>query len=201
MRLDGVRFQSFKNLTFLYSMDLDQLKNYLSLELKDISKLKGEIEKEKQENLKAFKNLKLKIQSLEAPAATELEKQALIAKIIEARAQKVNLANSLQSIRTSTAKVKLPISDDEKSSGFGDLKEEDKFGGSSRRGKEAHDAYRRVMEGLTSQQADLRETWDSDDIIAIDDYVMETGVSYDEAKEYIESQGNMEKATEVPEDI
>lgn len=49
-----------------------------------------------------------------------------------------------------------------------------------------HDKYTRVMEGLTSQQADLRETWDSDDVLAIDDYVLENGVSYDEALAAIE---------------
>lgn len=49
-----------------------------------------------------------------------------------------------------------------------------------------HDKYTRVMEGLTSKQADLRETWDSDDVLAIDDYVLENGVSYDEALEAIE---------------
>jgi hypothetical protein len=42
------------------------------------------------------------------------------------------------------------------------------------------------MEGLTSKQADLRETWDSDDVLAIDDYVLENGVSYDEALAAIE---------------
>lgn len=49
-----------------------------------------------------------------------------------------------------------------------------------------HDKYTRVMEGLTSKQADLRETWDSDDVLAIDDYVLENGVSYDEALAAIE---------------
>lgn len=49
-----------------------------------------------------------------------------------------------------------------------------------------HDKYTRVMEGLTTQQADIRETWDSDDVLAIDDYVLETGVSYDEALAAIE---------------
>jgi hypothetical protein len=42
------------------------------------------------------------------------------------------------------------------------------------------------MEGLTSRQADLRETWDSEDVLAIDDYVMDYGVSYDEALDVIE---------------
>lgn len=49
-----------------------------------------------------------------------------------------------------------------------------------------HDKYTRVMEGLTTKQADLRETWDSDDVLAIDDYVLENGVSYDEALAAIE---------------
>lgn len=52
-------------------------------------------------------------------------------------------------------------------------------------GTNKHDKYSRVMSNV-SHAADLREIWDSDDVLAIDDYVVENGVTYDEAKEAIE---------------
>lgn len=56
----------------------------------------------------------------------------------------------------------------------------------ARDGLAAHDKYARVMEMLSNQAADLRETWDSDDVLEIDDIAIEEGISYEEAKELVD---------------
>lgn len=55
-----------------------------------------------------------------------------------------------------------------------------------------HDKYARVMKNV-SHAADLRELWDSDDVLSIDDYVAENGVSYDEAMRAIQEKKTTSK--------
>jgi hypothetical protein len=43
------------------------------------------------------------------------------------------------------------------------------------------------MSNLTSRKADIRNTWDSEDVLEIEDYAMDNGVSYDEAADALET--------------
>lgn len=94
------------------------------------------------------------------------EKNALIAAISKLRQQNISIQAKIAQTKARTKEVKDNMV--------------------LAKASNLHDKYTRVMEGLTSQQADLRETWDSDDVLAIDDYVLENGVSYDEALAAIE---------------
>lgn len=184
LNLNNIRFKNFSDISFLNNMSVGQLENYLKIELKDINKLKEELSAASSNYSQTIKGLNLTTDSM--------TKQALIARIIEARGQKVALAAQLQSVASANAKLNnLP-------------KEEQIDFATGQRivtGSNKHEAYKRVMEGLTSRQEDLRETWDSNDVISIDDYVIQTGVTYDAALEYIENQSPMERATDLPEDV
>ena len=56
-----------------------------------------------------------------------------------------------------------------------------------RKGEGAHDKYARVMENV-SNAADIREEWDSTDVLKIDDIAIEQSISYEKAKEIVEKQ-------------
>lgn len=55
------------------------------------------------------------------------------------------------------------------------------------KGEGAQDKYARVMENV-SNAADIREEWDSTDVLKIDDIAIEQSISYDKAKEIVEKQ-------------
>ena len=52
-------------------------------------------------------------------------------------------------------------------------------------GEDAVDKYARVMENV-SNAADIRDTWDSTDVLKIDDIAIQHNISYDRAKEIVE---------------
>lgn len=184
LNLNSVRFKNFTDISIFNDMSTWQLENYLKLELKDINKLKEAISAANANYSQAIKDVNV--------ANESMNRQALIARIIEARGQKVALAAQLQSLTSASAKLNnLPK---EKQVDFA-------TGKPITSSKDKHEAYKRVMEGLTSRQEDLRETWDSNDVISIDDYVIQTGVTYDAALEYIENQSPMDRATDLPEDV
>lgn len=68
-----------------------------------------------------------------------------------------------------------------------------------RKGESAHDKYARVMRELDFMAADLREVWDSTDVLKIDDIAIEKGISYAEAKHEVETRKS--EGEEVPDDI
>lgn len=165
LNIDGVRFQAFKNTEFLKAMSITQLKNYLQQEESDIEELKVSIKTVKTQIEKTnLGELKLETTSFEASS----EKEALIAQIQAMRAVKVNLASTLKSLKESVKKIKKGARSDYNA---------------PREGRGAHEAYGRVMEGLTHDAEELRETWDSDDVLTIDDIAIQEGISYDEALE------------------
>lgn len=69
----------------------------------------------------------------------------------------------------------------------------------ARKGEDAHDKYSRVMEMLSDQAADLRATWDSTDVLKIDDIAIQKSISYEQAKAEIEKQNA--EGEEIPEDV
>lgn len=67
--------------------------------------------------------------------------------------------------------------------GFDYIKDTSNIGATS--GEDAHDKYARVMENI-SNAADIREEWDSTDVLKIDDIAIQKNISYDKAKEIVE---------------
>lgn len=67
------------------------------------------------------------------------------------------------------------------------------------KGESAHDKYSRVMRELDFMAADLREVWDSTDVLKIDDIAIEKGISYMEAKREVETKQS--QGEEIPDDI
>ena len=120
---------------------------------------------------------------------TSNEKEALISQIQAARAVKVNLASTLRSLTESAKLIKRGERSDYNAprEGFG-----------------AHEAYSRVMLGLTRHADELRETWDSDDVLTIDDIAIQEGISYDEAlkkfEDYISNTTAVERGQAPTED-
>lgn len=165
LNFEGVRFQAFKNIEFLRAMSITQLKNYLQQEQSDIEKLQVSIQTVKTQIEKTnLGEVKLETSKFESSS----EKEALIAQIQAARSVKVNLASTLKSLKESAKKIKRGARSDYNA---------------PREGGGAHEAYSRVMESLTHDAEELRETWDSDDVITIDDIAIQEGISYDEALE------------------
>ena len=163
LNIDGVRFQAFKNIEFLRAMNITQLKNYLKSEQSDIEKLQVSIQTVKTQIEKTNPGeVKLDASKFEALS----EKEALIAQIQAARSTKVNLASTLRALKEGARQLKKGARFDYNA---------------PREGAGAHEAYSRVMEGLTGNATELRETWDSDDVLTIDDIAIQEGISYDEA--------------------
>ena len=186
LNIDGVRFQAFKNIDFLKAMSITQLKNYLKQEQSDIEELKISIKTVKTQIEKTnLKEVKLETSKFE----TSSEKEALIAQIQAMRAVKVNLASTLRSLKESARQLKRGARSDYNA---------------PREGAGAHEAYSRVMEGLTGNATELRETWDSDDVLTIDDIAIQEGISYDAAlakfKYHIESTTAVQRGQAPAED-
>lgn len=154
-----------------WNLSLSQARNYLKAEQRKASKLNEQLQAAQLELTQAAQGF-YKIPGIMMPKFdidnTELE--AIIAAISSLRAQNIATQAKINQIKAQTEQLKkkqIEISN-------------------TGSGATAHEKYKRVMEGLTSRQADLRETWDSEDVLAIDDYVMDYGVSYDEALDAIE---------------
>lgn len=163
LNLEGVRFQNFKNLDFLSAMNAAQLNNYLLQELEDIKELQTQISGIKKDIGRETAQMGTSIGNISL-GETKFSNSEMIAKIQAARAQKVKLAAELRSLKELQKETKRVS------------KQMGSHGGS-----DAHEAYGRVMAGLTRHAEELRESWDSDDVITIDDIVIEEGISYDEA--------------------
>lgn len=150
-----------------WDLSINQLKNYLDLEIKRSEELQAqlrdaeiELSKVKADKM-AFHSLSIKNFKVMTQPENNFEKNALIAAIKNLRDQNLQLMAQIGKTKAQTIELK---------------KTRTKMQGS-----DMHLKYTRVMEGLTSKQADIRNTWDSSDVMEIDDYVMENGVSYDEA--------------------
>lgn len=154
-----------------WNLSLSQARNYLKAEQRKANKLNEQLQAAQLELTQTAQGF-YKIPGIMMPKFdidnTELE--AIIAAISSLRAQNIATQAKINQIKAQTEQLK---------------KKQIEIGNTGS-GSAAHEKYKRVMEGLTSRQADLRETWDSEDVLAIDDYVMDYGVSYDEALDVIE---------------
>lgn len=155
-----------------WNLNINQLKNYLENEIKRSEELQQALKNAELELSKvktsqsAFYATAIKNFSMMAQTENTFEKNALIATIKQLRDQNLQLMAQIGKIKAQTK----------------ELKETN----TKMSGADMHLKYTRVMEGLTSRQADIRNTWASTDVMEIDDYVMENGVSYDEALIVIE---------------
>lgn len=164
----------------LFGLNEKQLMKLLSEEIKKTKKLAEEatIELHKWSN-------QYRILSIKAPKP-KIDKEGFdirskLMAAIEAERRKQ------QQIRTTIAKIKTGNFSYNQIIDFDFVQDTSNIG--ARRGEDAHDKYARVMENLTDA-ADIRETWDSSDVIKIDDVAIEKNISYEQAKEIIEKQSN-----------
>lgn len=159
-----------------WNLSVGQLKSYLEMETRrnqQLLTLLQQAEFELSEIQGATVKAQQKLQGQIAEVLKNAEQSRSMAKAIsQLRAQNIALQARIRATkrRIQEAKAQLKETEDAFRISGGGLRQE---------------KYSRVM-GNVSNAADLRATWDSEDVLAIDDYVMETGVSYDEAKEAIE---------------
>lgn len=179
MKIKALTFEQIKG----WNLSINQLKNYLDLEIKRSEELQTqlrdaeiELSKIKAEKL-AIHAVSIKGFKLMTQAENNFEKNALIAAIKNLRDQNLQLMAQIGKTKAQTKDFK---------------KTNTKMSGA-----DMHLKYARVMEGLTSRQADIRNTWDSSDVMEIDDYVMENGVSYDEALLAVEEKQKNNKGENV----
>lgn len=123
-----------------------------------------------------FKTLSVK------PAKMALDKTGfdqfskLVAAIEAERAKQTNIQRTIDKIKTGNLSFN-------EIKGLNLIKDTSNIGTTS--GEGAHDKYARVMENV-SNAADLRDTWDSTDVLKIDDIAIQRNISYDEAKAIVE---------------
>lgn len=159
-----------------WNLSVSQLKGYLELEkrrhqelLSQLQQAELELSKIQGANIKAQQKLQNQISEILKKA----EQGHSVAKSIsQLRAQNIALQARIRATKHKIKEAQEQLKETEETFRIS--------GGSLKQEK-----YSRVMSNI-SHAADLRETWDSDDVLAIDDYVMENGVTYDEAKEAID---------------
>lgn len=163
MKINALTLDQIKG----WNLNINQLKNYLALEIKRSEELQAQLRDAEIELSKvkadrtAFHSISIKNFKVMTQAENNFEKNALIAAIKNLRDQNLQLMAQIGKTKAQTKELK--------------------ESGTKMKGSDMHLKYARVMEGLSSRQADIRNTWDSSDVMEIDDYVMENGVSYDEA--------------------
>lgn len=165
-----------------WGLSTNQLKMQLEIELQKAEKLKqtlrdAEIELSKvKERQTAFTQTSIQTyRNILEDKGSSQSNNALMAALVNLRRENIRLQDSIKETQAQTKKLQEKLA--------------------KAKGASAHDKYARVMENI-SHAADIRETWDSDDVCSIDDYVMENSVSYDEAKEYIDNK-RMRNFTEL----
>lgn len=164
-----------------WNLSLNQLKAYLRNEEKKARELGQELQSATLELEQTAKQAG-RVQGIKLPSFDfdTAEESALINAIVSLRAQNILTTAKIGQVKAQKKQLE---------------KGTKKFGKTS--GAAAHDKYARVMSGL-SMAADVRETWSSDDVLEIDDVVMETGVSYDEAKGVVEQKRSSWRTGEAP---
>lgn len=109
----------------------------------------------------------------------------LVAAIEAERAKQANIRTTIDRIKTGNLSLN-------EIKGFDLIKDTSNIG--IRSGEDAVDKYARVMENV-SNAADIRNTWDSTDVLKIDDIAIQHNISYDKAKIIVE-RGTGEVETE-----
>lgn len=169
-----------------WGLNTNQLKMQLEIELKKAEKLKqtlrdAEIELRKiKERQTAFTEVSIQTyRNILEDKGVAQSNNALMAALVNLRRENIRLQENIKETQAQTKKLQEKLA--------------------KAQGASAHDKYARVMENLTGQQADIRATWDSNDVLKIDDVAIERNVSYDEAKDIVE--GILQEGEVETEDI
>lgn len=173
----------------LFDLNEKQLMKLLSEEIKKTKELSAEATVELHKWSNQYRVISIKPPKVQIDKEGFDQRSKLMA-AIEAERRKQ------QQIRTTIAKIKTGNFSYNQVMNFDFVQDTSNIG--ARRGDEAHDKFARVMENLTNA-ADIRDIWDSADVIKIDDIAIEKSVSYDEAKNIVERL--VAKGEELPEDV
>lgn len=180
MQIKAITIDQIKN----WNLNINQLRNYLALEIERSEKLQTQLREAEVELSKvkaemvAFHEVSIKSFKMMTQAENNFEKNALITAIKNLRDQNLQLMAQIGKTKAQTKELK------------------ERF--SQAKGSDAHAKYARVMEALKSQAADIRVSYSSDDVLEMDDIVMEEGVSYEEAKEKVDQKKESWKTGEAP---
>lgn len=171
------------NGTDLFGLNEKELFDLLKIEKEKTKLLAEQATKEIHKWSNQFKTLNFK------PPKTKIDKSGFdirskIMAAIEAERRKQRQINlTISKIKTGSFNLNQIL-------GFDFIKDTSNIGATS--GDDAHDKYARVMENV-SNAADIRETWDSADVLKIDDIAIQENISYDEARAIVEgSSGEVE---------
>lgn len=172
----------------LFAMNEKELQSYLR-ELKAQTKLLAEkATNEIAQYSQKFRTLSIK------PPKTAVQKGDLRAALLNAIAEEQRKQAQIKSTLSKITSGKFGLND---ILNFDFITDTANLG--ERRGENAHDKYARVMRELDFMAADLRDTWDSTDVLKIDDVAIEKGISYAEAKHEVETRAAT--GEDIPEDI
>ena len=163
-----------------FGMSDKQLKDALAAERKKTQQLAEEATKELHNWGQSARTLNVKVPKIDANSIqfNGNLRSSLMAAITEEQRKQSLIMRNIAKIKSGNLS-------------FNDIKALDFVAETSnigeKKGDGAHDKYARVMENI-SNAADLREEWDSTDVLLIDDVAIEQSVSYDKAKEIVEKQ-------------
>lgn len=180
MQIKAITIDQIKN----WNLNLNQLRNYLALEIKRSEELQTQLREAEVELSKvkaemvAFHEVSIKSFKMMTQAENDFDKNALITAIKNLRDQNLRIMAQIGKTKAQTKELKQQFSQTKSS--------------------DAHAKYARVMEALKSQAADIRVSYSSDDVLEMDDIVMEEGVSYEEAKEKVDQKKESWKTGEAP---
>ena len=151
----------------LWKLNNAQLKMQIEIELRNAKQLQAELKEAElllsktRETTIIFHQAQIRTyQAMIKGDATSQSDDALIQALISLRKQNIQIQARIEQTKKQAEKLKIENSQMSASN--------------------MHEKYARVMANI-SHAADIRNTWDSLDVLEIDDYVMENGVSYDEA--------------------
>lgn len=170
----------------LWKLNNSQLKMQIEIELRNAKQLQAELkeaelllQKAKEASI-PFTNASLKtFELMVGKDATPQSDDALIQALLSLRRQNIQLQGRINQTFEQAEKLQKEL---QKSQGLNN-----------------HDKFARVMENLSGQQADIRQTWDSNDVLKIDDVAIERNISYDEAKDIVEQ--NLKEGEVETEDV
>ena len=180
MQIKAITIDQIKN----WNLNINQLRNYLALEIKRSEELQTQLREAEVELSKvkaemvAFHEVSIKSFKMMTQAENDFDKNALITAIKNLRDQNLRIMAQIGKTKAQTKELKEHFSQAKSS--------------------DAHAKYARVMEALKSQAADIRVSYSSDDVLEMDDIVMEEGVSYEEAKEKVDQKKESWKTGEAP---
>lgn len=157
----------------LFGLNEGQLMKILKEEAKRTQEMAAQATKEMHKIVKdQTRTLSIKAPKIQTFKEGFNRNAQLIQAISEERRKQSQIRMTLEKIKSGNFNLK-------QISQFDFVQETSNIG--ARTGEGAKDKYARVMENI-SHPADIRATWDSSDVLKLDDIAIEQGISYDEAE-------------------